>query len=366
MRRYLLALLILSSSVSVFGEERFPRPEFESGYRQPPLTFQIRPTFTGEVIEAILLLVALGLAVWFLLRKRSRQLVFVLCFFSLLFFGFYKHGCICPIGSIQNVVLSFCDPDYAIPLVVVVAFAFPLIFAFMWGRVFCGSVCALGAIQDVFLFHPVKVPRWLEEGLGLLRYLILGTAVYFVVEYSLFVICQYDPFVSFFRFSGPAWKYALGAGLLLIAMFFGRPYCRFFCPYGALLSMLARWTTSGVNPAPDRCVECTLCEDSCPFGAIEGPTPAYRVRGYWKLLAWYCSALMTVGLGVVGYLASNYPGLGLGIWFGLVFSSKLLQLAYPVERTTVEVNHARCFSCGRCYESCPRSRASKRNERASE
>ena len=62
-----------------------------------------------------------------------------------------------------------------------------------------------------------------------------------------------------------------GAALLLLGVFVGRPYCRFLCPYGALLKLgaiVAKWR---VRVTPDYCTQCRLCEASCPFGAMREP-----------------------------------------------------------------------------------------------
>ena len=52
-------------------------------------------------------------------------------------------------------------------------------------------------------------------------------------------------------------------------MFIGRPYCRYLCPYGALLAILSRFSWHGVTITPDEELDCGLCIDACPFGSIE-------------------------------------------------------------------------------------------------
>jgi len=351
----LLAVLMLPQAVA---ESRVPPPDFETGYERPVLTFQTRQIFAREIADAVVLMAALGLSASFLLRKRSRASVFVLGLSCLLYLGVYKKGCICPVGAIQNVTCALCRADYAVPIVVIAVFILPLIAALMWGRVFCGSVCPLGAIQDLFLFRPIRVPRWLEASLGLLRYFFLGLAVFFVADRSVFIICQYDPFVGFFRFAGPAWKYALGAGLLGLGMFIGRPYCRFLCPYGAILSLLARWTTSGVSITPDECIRCKLCDDACPFGAILRPAVEQRTSTRSKILLASLALLTLIALAIGGYFAGgkSVAGAILGLWFGLVIALKLISLMHRRERKAYEVDHAACLSCGRCYQWCPRER----------
>ena len=98
----------------------------------------------------------------------------------------------------------------------------PLLFALLFGRVFCAAVCPLGAMQDVFVVKPLKLPPWLEQALGLLPYVYLGLAVLFAATGAGFVICRFDPFVSFFRLSGNVYILGLGACFLLVGMFIAR------------------------------------------------------------------------------------------------------------------------------------------------
>src|SRR5262249_8493010 len=59
--------------------------------------------------------------------------------------------------------------------------------------------------------------------------------------------------------------------LLIVGVFVGRPYCRFLCPYGALLKLGATVAKLRVRVTPDYCTQCRLCETSCPFGAMREP-----------------------------------------------------------------------------------------------
>ena len=52
-------------------------------------------------------------------------------------------------------------------------------------------------------------------------------------------------------------------------IFVGRPYCRWLCPYGALLSVFSRYAWRSFSITPDRELDCGLCSEACPYGAIE-------------------------------------------------------------------------------------------------
>jgi polyferredoxin len=368
MRKFLLTLSVIAAFLlpSAFGLQRFPPPDFESGYRQPPLEFQYQSRYSNEVRDALLLIAALAVAGWFLLYKRNRTAIFAIGLASLLYFGFYKQGCICPIGSIQNVAYAISYSSYTIPVAVLIVFFAPLVCALILGRIYCGSVCPLGAIQDIFLFRSVRIPGWLGGALGLLRYFYLGLAVFFVVGYERFTICEYDPFVSFFRWSGAWWRIGMGAAFLLSTMFIGRVYCRFLCPYGAILSFLSRWTSVGVRVTPDDCVKCTLCEDACPFGAILQPGKRKGASDRTKAFLWLLAVVLILGLGVAFYYVTrrSTAGMVLGMWFGLVIGSGMLGAARGSVREEYSVDYSACFSCGRCYEYCPRDRAARKEKNA--
>lgn len=225
-----------------------------------------------EVFDVVLLAVAMGIAVWLVTSRRSRKWALVLTIGCLAYFGFYREGCICPIGSIQNVAVALTDPEYSIPIVVTATFFLPLLVAVFFGRAFCGGVCPLGAMQELVVLKPVRVPRRLDYALGLLKYVYLGLAILLAVQPAIardFVICRFDPFVGFFRRDGFAHMMAIGGGFLVLGMFVGRPYCRYLCPYGGLLSWCSRLAKRGVSITPDKELDCGLCAEACPYGAIE-------------------------------------------------------------------------------------------------
>ena len=193
-----ILLIVFSSAFSVV--ERFPKPDFKSGYVRPVPTAPEPRSVALEYLDLVVLLAALSLASYFALKVRSRKHIFLLMIFSLIYFGYFREGCVCSIGAVQNVTYAMFNTDYAIPLIVVAFFILPLIFSLFFGRAFCAAVCPLGAIQDVMVLKHTNVPRWLSEVLGLFPYIYLGLAVLFASTGAGFIICQYDPFVGFFRF----------------------------------------------------------------------------------------------------------------------------------------------------------------------
>jgi len=275
----ILALLLLIPA-SVAQSIQYERPvqtapqenTIGGGYKTPAVQKPLPRDYRLQVLDVALLAAAMGVSIWIVISRRSRKWLVGLSIASLAYFGFYREGCVCPIGSIQNVAVALTDPKYSIPMVVTATFFLPLVVALFFGRAFCGGVCALGAIQELVLLKPVQVPRRLDSALGLLRYVYLGLALLFVLKPALtrdFLICRFDPFVDFFRRTGPTHMLLAGGGFLLLGMFVGRPYCRYLCPYGGLLAWCSRLARRGVTITPDKELDCGLCTEACPYGAIE-------------------------------------------------------------------------------------------------
>ncbi|MGB8490496.1 MAG: 4Fe-4S binding protein, partial [Bacteroidales bacterium] len=271
-----LAVLLVWHSVLVAQEQeqRFPRPEFETGYNFPTHQFLNQRGPMWEYLDVAVLIVALLAASWMVLKKRSRQGILWLSLFSLAYFGFYRQGCICAIGSVQNISLALFNKNYSIPLPALLFFIIPLIFALFSGRVFCSGVCPLGAIQELTGFKKVRVPAKVESVLATIPFVYLGISVLSAATGSQFLICRYDPFVGIFRLDAPWTMIIFGALLLITGIFVNRPYCRYLCPYGVLQNIFSRFSYRHLTISPAECKNCRLCESGCPYDAILQADPA--------------------------------------------------------------------------------------------
>ncbi len=394
-------------------QQRFPKPEFESGYVQPDPETPAPRLVALEYLDVAVLLLVLSLATWSVLAKRSRHGIVWLSLFSLVYFGFYRDGCICSVGSLQNVALALSDSGYAIPVSVLLFFVLPLVFSLFFGRVFCAAACPLGVIQDLVVVKNITVAPWLRKTLGLIPYVYLALALLFAATGTDFIICRYDPFVGIYRLNAPYMMIILGAAFLIMGIFVGRPYCRFVCPYGVLLRWASKVSRWHMTITPAQCIGCKLCTTSCPFDAIDHPTDPKVIKSsrnetrHFLLLAVLIPVWMAAGgfagYQVHGWLARAHPDVYLaelliarpevkndasnldvqtflssgktmevlveeaktirgkfrtgstvaGAFLGLVIGLMLLNQLIFRRNTDYQPNRGDCFSCGRCMDYCP-------------
>ncbi|MFW6146292.1 MAG: NAD(P)H-dependent oxidoreductase subunit E [Planctomycetota bacterium] len=289
---------VLLAAAPATAQYQQPTPGEDIVGEKPSPTYPEPRGPTIRIVDVTVLAVALAATGYVVLVRRSRRWLMVIMLASLLYLGFYRSGCVCPVGSVQNVALSLRDPAYTISIIVTAIFLLPLIAALLVGRVFCGGVCPFGVIQDLMARKPLRVPRWIDKPLRVLPWVYLATAVYFtvggIVVFGVdlrvtpdFLICRFDPFVAAFRAvdcraatdgrwadvfvsSGLGWVWWAFGAMLALSVVVGRPYCRWVCPYGALLGLCSRAAWKPVTVMPGECNDCKLCDhDVCLYGAIE-------------------------------------------------------------------------------------------------
>ena len=192
---------------------------------------------------------------------------------SVLYLGFVKSQLI----SIVNIfaLVDWSLPIFKYSLAWYLLATFTVVSTVLWGRLYCGRVCAFGSLTQ--LLDSVVPARWrydvpltIERRASFIKYGILGGAIlYFIVTHDRMIYRYIEPFWMFsLHGSMVMW---VGLAVLLAATVFVRNlYCRFLCPVGAALGLLSSLTVFKIKRWKE-CNTCKLCEKTCQWGAIQGP-----------------------------------------------------------------------------------------------
>ena len=146
-----------------------------------------------------------------------------------------------------------------VAILVLVVFA---IIAFILGRVFCGYVCPIGAVQE--LTYRIKIKKFKIRNKAVpigFHLLFLPVFIVFAVVFSEGLLMRLG-LKDFFHLEISGYFYVF-LSLMIIAVFFYRPFCRLMCPYGAILSLVSGKSRFRLRRT-DKCLDCGECEAVCP------------------------------------------------------------------------------------------------------
>lgn len=157
-----------------------------------------------------------------------------------------------------------------------------LVIGLLLRKGFCGWICPVGFASNLaeafsrrfkLLLTP---PKWLDYPLLSLKYLLLFFFSFLILlkmnlaDIEDFNNTTYNLIVDvkmMFFFLEPSTRAALIMGFLVAASFFLRNFwCRYLCPYGALLGVLALFSPVNVKRNGANCIDCKKCDRICPGG----------------------------------------------------------------------------------------------------
>ncbi len=155
-----------------------------------------------------------------------------------------------------------------------------LAIAFLFRKAFCSWLCPVGTLSEYLwragrqiLRSNFRLPRWLDLGLRSLKYLLLGFFVWAVANMSADAIEQFmrSPYgaiadvrmLNFFRYLGETAASVLGV-LVVASVLVQNFWCRYLCPYGALLGLTSLLSPMRIRRDATACIDCAKCAKACP------------------------------------------------------------------------------------------------------
>jgi polyferredoxin len=186
-----------------------------------------------------------------------------------------------PIAGLMNLKLFIVTGRLPIahPAGMFLFIAFAAI-SLVFRKAFCSWLCPVGTLSEYLwrlgrlLFRRnFRIPQFLDVPLRALKYLLLAFFMWAVVGMSAAAIEEFmqGPFglladvkmLNFFR--DLSLTAATIIGLLAIASVFVQNFwCRYLCPYGALMGLLSMLSPLRIRRSESACIDCTLCAKACP------------------------------------------------------------------------------------------------------
>lgn len=170
-----------------------------------------------------------------------------------------------PMLPYQFQMLLLGDIDaLGVPLAgVLVGLSGILLLTLLFGRLFCGYLCPIGAVQELMYCLPGKKIRLGHKTLAMaIRLVFLGVIAIAGILWSVAVL-PYFGIYQFFHLDVASMFFLVFLAIVAFSIVIYRPFCRLVCPYGALLSLAARKGVFKLR-RNDACIECGKCERVCP------------------------------------------------------------------------------------------------------
>lgn len=186
---------------------------------------------------------------------------------------------ICPFGGVVSIYSVFTEGVFIqkIHESSFVMLGIVIFLGILFGPIFCGWVCPLGSVQELIgslgrkifkskynRFIPYKFDKYLR----FLRYLVLIWVVYVTAHTVELKFLNVDPYHALFNF----WTSEVAIGglivlsiTLLASLFVERPWCKYLCPFGALLGLTNFISIFKIRRSVATCISCKKCNNSCPM-----------------------------------------------------------------------------------------------------
>lgn len=147
-------------------------------------------------------------------------------------------------------------------------------------KAFCSWLCPVGTLSEALwklgrrLFRRnFQLPPWIDIPLRGLKYLLLGLFMLAVVTMSAEALGEFmaTPYgliadvkmLNFFREMGTTAAIVI-AILILGSILVRNFWCRYLCPYGALMGLVSLLSPVKIRRDAEACIDCAKCARVCP------------------------------------------------------------------------------------------------------
>ncbi len=217
------------------------------------------------IYEPVIIFLILGLIGLMIRYPWFRKLRGLFLLGGLLYLGFYRGACPCMISSFQNTALLIFGIKVHWESLLWFLLLIPATYFF--GKVWCGWLCHLGAMQE-FLFRAPKLKLLTtlkaQKVLKIVQVSVFSLWILQLLITRTNIFCEIDPFkVAFNLFSANWIGYALLGVLLISSVLIYKPFCRTMCPVGLALGWVSLIPGARRLNKNDLCIDCISCHNEC-------------------------------------------------------------------------------------------------------
>jgi len=187
-----------------------------------------------------------------------------------------------PIGALMGWKLFLLTNTWdSVHPAAMVILGFAAVISFGLRKSFCGWFCPVGTLSEWLwksgrkLFGKnYQLPQWLDFPLRTLKYLLLAFFVWTIFSMSRLAILAFlqgpyykmsDVKMLFFFTQMSTTTAVVLIALALVSLVVRNFWCRYLCPYGALMGLLSLFSPTRVQRNPETCIDCKLCSEVCPY-----------------------------------------------------------------------------------------------------
>ncbi len=183
----------------------------------------------------------------------------------------------CPFGGIESAYTYLTDGNMTCSLGTSNFFILGscLLMTLLARRVFCGYACPIGTISEwthrlgrAIALPKIRVPSLVDRFLSPLRYVVLVLILFLTWRAGELLFRKVDPVYALISRHGEditVWAYVVLGGIVLLSLLITLPFCRWFCPFAAVLAPLSRLAPNRIVRDRNSCIDCGLCSERCPM-----------------------------------------------------------------------------------------------------